>query len=221
MKPFFYIAVRKHLEYRSAVRAVGEKICPGHFVEECLYFFRGQSVASLYSSLAGHGGKDVFQHCSFFSGVVGCVKLFKKIEKEFGGGGMSAKGGNGRDDIGAAAEFSYAETHFIYFLAILFYLPYIMDREFHGLGKKQGLAGNTIAQELPLQLFKEQPFVGCMLINNDKTTLGLTENIEIAILTDGAEAMTFAGRNSKDRLLVTTLFDTCSLCNRWGLCCCR
>ena len=155
MKPFFDIAFRKHLEYGSAMGAVGEEIRPGHFVQERLDFFRSQGVTGFYSGFAGHGGKDVFQHGSFSAGSVGAIELLKKVEKEFCRGALPAKSRDGGDDVGTATEFPYGKAHFIYFAAILFYFLYIINREFHGLGKEEGLPNNTIAQILLFQLFKE------------------------------------------------------------------
>jgi len=54
VKPFFYIVSRKQLDYRPAMRAVGESPAFLHELEKLQHFLAAEILAGLYGSLAGH-----------------------------------------------------------------------------------------------------------------------------------------------------------------------
>lgn len=175
---------------RPSVRAMREDVSLGHAGEQSVNLPMVQLISGLDRRLTGHGGQDVIDDKTPAFLVIIIGETGQKLTKQLAGTRVTHHRRNCRDDIRIAAEFPDAKTHLLDLVAILLHTFGLGQRKFNRFREKQGLAGNTPLRVLVLQLFKEEAFVGGMLIDDQQAAVGrLAEDIEIGKLPDNFEAV--------------------------------
>ena len=187
LKHLLYLLHRKPNARRPAVGA-GVGHAAGEEVAEQLFHLPHIKLAMDFNGrVAGHDAQDLLAEPVHLSAQAVHLDFIEDVEEQLSVVGASQKGRHGLDHKGVAAEFFHKESETVQ-LGKIFgkqSLFRMIDLNLHG--KEEVLDGDVPGAELVLELFKEHPLVGRVLVNERHTVLRLGHDKGIVDLGEGEE----------------------------------
>lgn len=173
----------------TAVRAVGRMFAAGEFREEPFHFLLVEAHVDFDGGAAGDGGADVaadfVERCAAELALGGLQDLEDDL---FDIAGLH-RGGRGGDGDGAVTEGLAVETAGAELVGNLRVFDLLAGGESDNHGHQKCLLFNAAGGALAEHLFKENAFVGDVLVNDPEAIAAGGEDKAFVELAEGAEVL--------------------------------